>query len=278
MFQFQGANLIPGIKSALETVENQFWVGRYENQIWTQEVVLAATTDTGNTNQTTDLRAGLLLGKIKTGTGAGKVTVWNPAATNGSQVVYGVLGTMVNTDFRGTTADRFIGFIMVGGQIDPNKILVPGQTALGIAANANRYMIQSQLHPRFLFSKDYEGVRLGGWKDIQAKTANYTVTLGDADVLFTTRGAAGTVTFTLPTVALKGLRYGFYNVANQNMIVAAGTADTLTVFNNAEADSAAFQTTSQKVGGFMEVIGDGTTWLLINHVGAITQTTTIVDA
>jgi hypothetical protein len=36
MFQFQGANLIPGIKSALETVENQFWVGRYENQIWTQ--------------------------------------------------------------------------------------------------------------------------------------------------------------------------------------------------------------------------------------------------
>jgi hypothetical protein len=276
MFQFQGANLIPGIKSALETVENQFWVGRYENQIWTQEVVLAATTDTGNTNQTTDLRAGLLLGKIKTGTGAGKVTVWNPAATNGSQVVYGVLGTMVNTDFRGTTADRFIGFIMVGGQIDPNKILVPGQTALGIAANANRYMIQSQLHPRFLFSKDYEGVRLGGWKDIQAKTANYTVTLGDNDTLFTNRGATGTVNFTLPTVALKGLRYGFYGVADQNIVVTAGTADTLVVFNDAAADSIAFQTSSEKIGGFFEVIGDGTGWLVINHLGAETQTITVV--
>lgn len=85
------------------------------------------------------------------------------------------------------------------------------------------------------------------------KTANYRITphTDRPDTIFTNAGATGAVTFTLPTPnrALLGVRYEFKAVADQNLIVAAPTADTLIVLNDVAADSLAIQTSSQKVGG-----------------------------
>lgn len=272
MITFQGANMVPGLRDVMETVENQFWVGRYENQIWDQGVILASAVDAGNTNGTSALRSGLILGKV---TSTGKLKQWDPTATDGSERIYGILGPMVSMTYGTTTVDRFLGMILVGGQVDPAKLIVPGSTAMGISGNANEFAIRAQLWPRITLYNDFAGVRNGTWKDVVAKTANYTVTTADADTLFTNRGAAGSVTFTLPATASKGLRFGFFVVADQNVVVASGTADTMVVFNDAAADSIAFSTASEKIGAMIEVIGDGTGWLTLVHLGAETQTPTI---
>lgn len=276
MILFDGAFGTPGIRDLLETTENQFWVGRYELQEWVGEVIDGSAVDTGNTSQTSDLRAGLLLGKIISGVDEGKVVHWNPAATDGSQDIYGVLPYMTNVDFRGSTLDRKTG-IMVGGLVDATKLLIPGQTALGIAGNANEFLIRNQMvgSGRFKFYKDFVSVDQGAWRNVIAKTADYTVTTADQGVLFTNRGAAGAVNFTLPATAYKGFRVGFYAVANQNLVVTAGTADTMVAFNDAAADSVAFQTSSEIVGGMFEVIGDGTGWLVLPRLGQDSQTVTI---
>jgi hypothetical protein len=49
----------------------------------------------------------------------------------------------------------------------------------------------------------------------------------------------------------------------------------MVVFNDPTADSIAFSTSSEKVGAMIEVIGDGTGWLTLVHLGAETQTPTI---
>lgn len=108
-----------------------------------------------------------------------------------------------------------------------------------------------------------------------AKTAAYTCTVEDCGTLFTTRGATGAVTFTLPAVSGNaGLWYEFEAAADQNMTVSA-PAGTLVAFNNAGATSIAFSTLAEKIGGAVKVTCDGTKWLAQVMLGAETQTPTI---
>lgn len=118
------------------------------------------------------------------------------------------------------------------------------------------------------------GNPFGGWRDVVAKVADYTVLAADNNVLFTTRGAAGTVIFTTPTTAYKGLRYGFYSAADQTMTVTAGTADTMVAINDLAADSVGFATATLKIGGMIEVFGDGTGWLTRISPGQTSDGTT----
>lgn len=95
-----------------------------------------------------------------------------------------------------------------------------------------------------------------------AKTGDYTVTADDGGTIFTTRGAGGAVNFTLPatTGLVSGWNARFFNAAAQNMTVTAGTADTMTTFNDLTADSVAFSTSSELIGAGVEVVWDGTGW------------------
>lgn len=113
-------------------------------------------------------------------------------------------------------------------------------------------------------------------RPISAKTGDYTVTVSDLGKIFTTRGAAGAVTFTLPAVSSSiptGVSTLFYNVADQDMIV-AGTAGELVTFNDAAANSVAFSTSAEQIGGCLEAVCDGTSWLIIIH-GEETATSTV---
>jgi hypothetical protein len=279
---YEGAFGTPGIRDILETTENQFWVGRYELQEFTGEIIDGSALDSGNTGRTQSLRAGLLLGKATSGVDEGKVLQWNPAATDGTADIYGVLAHMQNVNYQGSTLDRLTG-IMVGGLVDPTKLLIPGQTALGISGNANEFLIRNMMvgSGRFKFYKDFVSVDNGGWRNIVAKTADYTVLSSDHGVLFTNRGAAGAVNFTLPATAYKGMRFGFFVVADQTLTVTSGTADTMVVYNDATADSVSFGSAGDKIGGMFEVVGDGTGWLVMPRTytdGTIAQTITIVTA
>ncbi len=80
------------------------------------------------------------------------------------------------------------------------------------------------------------------------KATSYTIKppMDAPGTVFTTRGASGAVTFTLPTPGrqLLGTWYEFLNVVDQNMAVAGALA----TLNNAAAASVTVSTGSQKIG------------------------------
>ena len=123
-----------------------------------------------------------------------------------------------------------------------------------------------------------EGGRVRPVLKIVVKTASYTITSADFGTVFTTRGATGAVTFTLPAAASKnkGEWVLFANVVDQNMIV-AGADEGIVTFNDLTADSIAFQTASEKIGGAFLAISDGTSWAVV-PLATETQTVTVASA
>jgi len=114
----------------------------------------------------------------------------------------------------------------------------------------------------------------GGHKEVIALTANTTLTNDDVGKIFTNRGAAGSVTVTLP--APDGINAGgsidVYAVADQNVVVT--TSDKMAIFNDAAADSVAVSTSGEKIGACFQFTSDGTVWFAKSlGVGAHTITT-----
>lgn len=119
---------------------------------------------------------------------------------------------------------------------------------------------------------------LGGYRPLENKTESYTLTAADVGKIFTTRGAAGAVTFTLPaaTSDLAGGVIEFYNVAGQNMTV-AGADEGLVVFNDLTADSISLSTAAELIGGGFRAVCDGTSWIVV-PLCTETQTITVASA
>jgi len=110
-----------------------------------------------------------------------------------------------------------------------------------------------------------------------AKVTSYTVNplVDRAGTVFTTRGATGAVTFTLPSLASRqyvGYFVEFLNVVNQDMTIAAPASDTLVTVNDVAADSVAFSTSSQKIGARALAQWDGTQWAVVNQSVACAMT------
>ena len=112
---------------------------------------------------------------------------------------------------------------------------------------------------------------------IEAKTADYYMKASDIGKIFTNRGATGAVNLTLPDTAqiAAGWFVEFFVVANQSLTITAYTADTMVAFNDAAADSVAFSTSNEKIGGGGKVMWDGTGWLVFINLGMDSQTPVI---
>lgn len=91
------------------------------------------------------------------------------------------------------------------------------------------------------------------------KTADYTVLAEESGSFFITTGATAAVNFTLPAITDGPWVFFFFNVVDFNMTVTAETADTLNAYNDAAADSVAYSTASEKIGGGFLAWCDGTT-------------------
>lgn len=232
-------NMVPGMGTVRETSETAVSWNKGGSTIFSfGDRILSSTTDSGG-SPTTTLRAGLLLGKI---TSSGKLTVWSATATDGSDVVYGVLPwpvRMLDTD--ATAVDRHMA-VMIGGYLKAASIV--NLTALA----------RQQMRGRFIFDDDIQNANVYmHWVRETAKTADYTITAADNGTLFTNTGASGAVVFTLPTKAA-GLVYHFKVIADQTVTVAsAGSADDLVTFNDAGSDSVAFSTSGEKIGASIRV-------------------------
>lgn len=253
------SNLTPGQQASRESVEKRLLWGPPGHHVVTSAVLDSTTVDARST-LTNELLPGLVLGKI---TSTGKYVHSLPTATDGSQVAVALLGVAVNTkDAGGTARDQFAAIVVSGA--------VVASECGGLTTSA-----RGQLG-RILFDDDFIGNRWAGAKVVIAKTADYTVLTTDNGAIFTNQGASGAVNFTLPAIT-RGLHYQFCVEADQNLTITAATADTLVVFNDAAADSIAFSTSSEKVGGWFEVFAnaDATKWLVKVSLGAETQTPTI---
>jgi hypothetical protein len=234
--------------------------------------LLAGTARDTGSSPTDLLRPGLLLGKI---TSSGKWKEWNPTGTDGSEVIQGVLLFDQKMQDAGVDTDRWFGYALVRGLLKTSALIIPGNSALGLNADNNELIARSQLNDLgFMLDDEYMNQQFG-WRKVVAKTGNYTVVELDNGTFFTTVGAAGAVTFTLPAPRI-GFRFGFFVGADQNMTVAAAGADQIIGFNNLVSDSIAFTTAAEKIGGFVEMIGiSSTKWAALVHLGSETQTPTI---
>lgn len=88
------------------------------------------------------------------------------------------------------------------------------------------------------------------------KSASYTIVypMDAPGTIFTNKGAAGAIVFTLPAAirALLGCHYRFRTVVDQTITVQPPVADTLLALNDLAADSIALSTGGQKLAGEIE--------------------------
>ena len=268
---FPGAFVNPGIKSTLETPENQFWWGHWTNQKWINANIDSTAADAGNTGATTVLRAGLVLGRV---TSTGKLKQWNIAATDGTQFVYGILGISLKmTDATGTAQENFIGKVMVGGNVKTSNVILPGESSVGISGNELEYIFLTQATHggRFLFDTPVEGM----WnmdQTFESITATpKTLAVTDSGKTFL-QTFAGATTINLP-LAQPGLVYRFFNMVDQDMIIDSNAADTIVGLDDAAADTVTYSTASSLIGAACEVYAHTSTqWLfrsLSNNVYAL---------
>lgn len=158
--------------------------------------------------------------------------------------------------------------LMLGHVLSPAGVLysLAGASIVGLT------FLQNDDAIKYLISIGFLDAAAGLRMQVKAKVADYAIlSASDASgTVFTNRGAAGTVIFTLPAPAqaIAGVYYDFVTVVAQIMRVATAAADTLISDNDATADSLS---TTARIGVSMRVFCDGTSWIA-------TETSTIPAA
>jgi hypothetical protein len=107
------------------------------------------------------------------------------------------------------------------------------------------------------------------------KVAAYTCLSTESGTFFNMTGATAAVTFTLPAISEGPWHFEFFASSAVAMTVTAGTADTMMTFNDLTADSVAFSTASEIIGGRVLADCDGTS-LFVNAIGVSHRQTATV--
>lgn len=250
----------PGMGVVQETYEAAFTWGPPYRLIFTNGWIDANAIDPGNT-PTYKLRPGLVMGQI---TATGRWTNYSATATDGSNVARGVLvtGLRMQDVFSGLNTQKFYAILIAGG-VQTAKLLGLDQ------------MAQSQMAPWFQFDQNLTGLNDFEFLNFVSKTANYQLLGSDNLTEFNNNGALGAVTFTLPPI-LPGYKFGFRVYADQNFLITSSEGGNIIALNNAVANTLAFQTASQRIGGGLKVYSNalGTKWEIIN-TSAGTNTITV---
>lgn len=118
-------------------------------------------------------------------------------------------------------------------------------------------------------------MRFAGILTLVKKAASYTVDLARnvSGTVFTTEGATGAITFTLPTLTTPkaGVFFEFHNVVDQTMTVTAASGKAI-CDGNAAATSLAASTSSHKIGARIRAEWNGSAWLLSGQNVGVTYT------
>lgn len=154
LMSYQGSFLPPGQLPSIESVEQDLtsviW-GRLDQQvIGSHSLISGAARDTGNTGFTDVLRTGLLLTKDANG----KFVQWGSVTSFVADTIEGVLLMAVKMTRMGSNQDRWIGYVLLGGLVKANGLIVPGETAATIVGHAQETNIRTQMKYGFRFDDD----------------------------------------------------------------------------------------------------------------------------
>ncbi len=102
-------------------------------------------------------------------------------------------------------------------------------------------------------------------KTVANTDGSLTIDATHSGKMITTRGASGATTITLPTVAagFTGVHFWVFNCVDQDLTLSAQTAGQIMFKHDTAADSVAYATSSEKIGGGFFVHCDGTSWLVM---------------
>ena len=262
MYNFDSYQMTPMMRAEIEQVVAATGL-TWGEQSWLRflpVIIDGAARDAGNTGYTDVLRPNLLMGRVIS---SKKYKQWDPTATDGTQKVAGILVHELKMQFMSTNTDRFAGTLLVGGGVYSKALALPASATTGIVGATEEYNIRAQMGRYFQFDDDPQGHLCGGNSGVMIVAANATLSDAHAGQLVVVRGASGAVTLTLPANPYKGRRFRVYNAVDQSLTITAGTADTMVVLNDLVSTSVALSTSSEKIGGSFEIIGDGTGWLVI---------------
>lgn len=211
---YTGINMVPGQPGTeFFTTHKQIWWGREEQQIYTGANLDSTAVDSGHTSYTDILRPGLALGQL---TASKQLVHWNPYATDGSQKLVGFMDYEQKMEYLGVATDRFIGKVLLGGNVKAGSLLIPGETDYGISGKDFEFLLREQCAGRFLLD-DYFTVPYTSFDRIMTAaeiTANaVTLTTADNKARFTNTGATADIIVTLPAPK-PGLEFEFIPVAD----------------------------------------------------------------
>ena len=103
-----------------------------------------------------------------------------------------------------------------------------------------------------------------------AKTGDYTVLTTDAEKILTNTGASGTVVFTLPTAAsMAGKALGFHVLAAQIVRLLPVTGEAVCLASAVVVTK--YLNVAGVIGNYVEVVSDGTAWLVTKRDGVVTK-------
>jgi len=184
-------------------------------------------------------------------------------------VIKGVNGAVSGVTVTGVTGDSDFGAVVycsTDNIDDATLTLDNNAAAVSVAIGTVYHHVSSTACWIKLFTpRESMSQSTGTLNDVPIITqaTGFTLVANDLNKLYSTRGATGSTTYTLPAVAasLTGKWAEFYNVADQEMVI-AGTANELTTFNDATATSVTFTTASEHIGAAVRAVCDGTTWLI----------------
>ena len=237
----------PGFTALAETVDSElFWGGDASRILVLTKpaVVSSAAVDAGAT-PTTQLRKGLLLGKI-TATELHKQ--WDPTATDGSQELDAVLPVeLITLDGLGTAKKNLIPAVVVA-PLKASSLLILGAAFVG---HIHEFTARRRLHLMgCILDDDVNGFKAGVVQRSSTKITDYTVVAADNGTRFFADTA--NATFTLPAIKA-GLSFEFMRVSDHNLVVTSAEGDNIIVGNDLSADSITYSTASNKIGARIRV-------------------------
>lgn len=222
-------------------------------QIYGSVKLVSTTVDSGNSGNTTTIRAGNILAKV---TATGLFTVYNFDAIDGTQIPICVLrNTISMIGDAGVVADKDVS-VVLSGILQTANLVAAGQDG-GLDAAA-----RNMLSKAFKFDDDYTGALVGiPFLPVVTKAADYTLTAADSGKKFVS--TTGAVTFTLPTIA-HGLSYELRSSSDNNLVVTGASASLLRSTSGVLGTTATMSTSASKLGAGMRIqaIYDATTTLV----------------
>jgi hypothetical protein len=155
---YQGLNLSPGMLAETYSAEHDLSdiiYGPLHLALYLNHAVIdGASRDAGNTGYNTVLRHGLIMAKVSA---TGKWKPFVSGASDGTEYARGILLAFgLNTQYDGADADRFLGSILVKGNVRETGCVIAASTTYGLARTSVGLAVRTHLRYNISFSDDFE--------------------------------------------------------------------------------------------------------------------------